>query len=278
MHSSPRRHRARVAAALGAVLLLALAGCGDDDTATSAGSGNGNSSGSGSSGGSALEGTSWILSTDAPLGVALEAIAVTAQFKDGRLTGNSGCNSYGTTYEVDGDSLTVGPEIESTQMACPPAQMLVEQAYLARLPKVAGFSIDGNELTLTDDQGETILRYEATEGAEAIQGDWTVTGYYSGNAITSVLGGVTLTAKFEDGTVSGSTGCNTFTGTYETDGDNITMGPLATTRAACPTPELTTQESQYLIALGLARTFEVAGNRLDLFREGDTYAVSYTSS
>jgi heat shock protein HslJ len=163
-------------------------------------------------------------------------------------------------------------------MACPPAQMLVEQAYLARLPKVAGFSIDGNELTLTDDQGETILRYEATEGAEAIQGDWTVTGYYSGNAITSVLGGVTLTAKFEDGTVSGSTGCNTFTGTYETDGDNITMGPLATTRAACPTPELTTQESQYLIALGLARTFEVAGNRLDLFREGDTYAVSYTSS
>jgi heat shock protein HslJ len=262
-------HRSRVAAALAAVMLLAVAACGDDDdTVSSVGSGNGTS----------LEGTAWVLAADAPLGVALEAIAVTAQFEDGRLSGNSGCNSYGTTYEVDGDSLTIGSEIESTQMACPPAQMAVERAYLARLPKVAGFTIDGDKLALTDDQGETILRYEASEGAEAIQGEWTVTSYYAGTAVTSVLGGVTLTAKFEDGTVSGNTGCNSFNGPYEIDGQDITIGPLASTLAACPTEELTTQETNYLNALQLAKTFEVAGSRLDLFREGNTYAVSYTSS
>jgi hypothetical protein len=71
---------------------------------------------------------------------------------------------------------------------------------------------------MTDDQGDTILRYQATEGAEAIQGEWEVTGYYPGNAITSVLGGVTMTATFEDGTVSGTTGCNSFNGPYEIDG------------------------------------------------------------
>jgi META domain len=130
---------------------------------------------------------------------------------------------------------------------------------------------------MTDDQGDTILRYQATEGAEAIQGEWEVTGYYSGNAIASVLGGVTMTATFEDGTVSGTTGCNSFNGAYEIDGPNITIGPLASTLAACPTPQLDTQETNYLAALELARTFQVAGDRLDLFREGDTHAVSFVS-
>lgn len=278
MHPSPRRHRARVAAALCAVLLLTLAACGDDDDAATSGGSGGNDNGTGNAGGSSLEGTTWILAADAPLGVALEAIVVTAQFKDGTLSGNSGCNTYSTSYEVDGDKLTVGPDIAGTQMACPPAETAVEQAYLARLPKAAGFKVDGTTLSLTDDGGETILKYEASEGADAIQGDWTVTGYYSGNAVTSPLGGVTLTGKFENGTLSGNTGCNTFTGPYQIDGQKITIGPLAATRAACPTTELTDQETQYLIALQLARTFEVAGNRLDLFREGDTYAVSYTSS
>lgn len=49
-------------------------------------------------------------------------------------------------------------------------------------------------------------------GARAIQGQWTVTTYYASNAVTSGVGGVTMTAEFEDGTVSGNTGCNTFNG------------------------------------------------------------------
>jgi len=261
--------RSRLLAAVAVVLLLASA-CGDDDTVSSVAPDD-------ASRGTPLEATTWVLSADAPLGVALEAIAVTAQFQDGRLSGHSGCNQYTAPYEVDGDSLTIGPDIGGTSMACPPAQMAVEQAYLGRLPQVTAFAIDGTTLTMTDDQDKTILRYEATEGSEAIQGDWEVTSYYAGTAITSVLGGVTMTAKFEDGTVSGNTGCNSFNGPYEIDGQNITIGPLASTLAACPTPELSTQETNYLNALQLAKTFQVTGDQLDLFREGGTYAVSFVS-
>ena len=124
-----------------------------------------------------------MLSADAPLGVALEAIAVTAQFQDGRLSGHSGCNRYTASYTLDGDSLSIGPDIGGTSMACPPAQMAVEQAYLGRLPQVTAFAIDGTTLTMTDDQDKTILRYVATEGSEAIQGDWEVTSYHMGTAI-----------------------------------------------------------------------------------------------
>ena len=261
--------RSRLLAAVAVVLLLASA-CGDDDTVSSVAPDD-------DSRGTPLEGTTWVLSADAPLGVALEAIAVTAQFQDGRLSGHSGCNRYTAPYEVDGDSLSIGPDIGGTSMACPPAQMAVEQAYLGRLPQVTAFAIDGTTLTMTDDQDKSILRYEATEGSEAIQGDWEVTSYYAGTAITSVLGGVTMTAEFEDGTVSGNTGCNSFNGPYEIDGQNITIGPLASTLAACPTPELSTQETNYLNALQLAKTFQVTGDQLDLFREGGTYAVSFVS-
>jgi heat shock protein HslJ len=261
--------RSRLLAAVVVVLLLGAA-CGDDDDTVS-------SVAPDDSSGTPLERTTWVLSADAPLGVASDAIAVTAQFQDGRLSGHSGCNRYTAPYTVDGDLLTIGPEIGGTSMACPPAQMAVEQAYVGRLPQVTGFAIDGNTLTMTDDEGDTILRYEATEGSEAIQGDWEVTSYYAGNAVTSVLGGVTMTAKFEDGTVSGTTGCNSFNGPYELDGQDITIGPLASTLAACPTPELDTQETNYLNALQLAKTFQVTGDQLDLFREGGTYAVSFVS-
>lgn len=251
-------------------VLLVVVGCGDDDDAVVAAAPD-------DPGGRTLEGESWLLSADAPLGVALEAVGVTAHFEDGALTGRSGCNEYSTTYDAHGDSLTIGPNIASTQMACPPPQATVERAYLDRLPRVARYAIDGDTLTMTDDQGDTILLFQAMDGARAIRGKWTVTSYYAGNAVTSVVGGVTMTAEFEDGTVSGNTGCNNFNGPYEVDGANVTIGPLSSTLAACPTEELELQQTNFLNALELARTFEVAGGRLDLLREGQTYAVTFVT-
>ena len=251
-------------------VLLIVAGCGDDDDGVEAAAPN-------DTDGRTLEGQSWLLSANAPLGVALEAVGVTAHFEDGALTGRSGCNEYSTTYDVDGDSLTIGPNVASTQMACPPPQDMVERAYLDRLPRVARYEIDGDTLTMNDDQGDTVLLFQAMDGARAIQGQWTVTTYYAGNAVTSVVGGVTMTAEFEDGTISGNTGCNTFNGPYEVDGVSITIGPLSSTLAACPTEELELQQTNFLKALELARTFEVAGGRLDLLREGQTYAVTFVT-
>jgi heat shock protein HslJ len=129
---------------------------------------------------------------------------------------------------------------------------------------------------MTDGQGDTVLSFQAMDGARAIQGQWTVTTYYAGNAVTSVVGGVTMTAEFEDGTVSGNTGC-TFNRPYEVDGVNITIGPLSSTLAACPTEVLELQQTNFLKALELAGTFEVAGGWLDLLREGQTYAVTFVT-
>jgi len=47
--------------------------------------------------------------------------------------------------------------------------------------------------------------------------------------------GVKQTITFTtDGHVHGNSGCNQFTGSYTTDGDRISIGPLASTMMACP--------------------------------------------
>jgi putative lipoprotein len=43
------------------------------------------------------------------------------------------------------------------------------------------------------------------------------------------------TLRLENGQAAGTDGCNQFSGTYETDGDDLTFGPLATTGMMCIT-------------------------------------------
>jgi heat shock protein HslJ len=66
-----------------------------------------------------LEGPAWALSAQPALGSPLDGIVVTARFEDGMMSGESGCNTYTTSYEVDGTSLAIGPEIARTSKACP---------------------------------------------------------------------------------------------------------------------------------------------------------------
>ena len=71
-----------------------------------------------------------------------------------------------------------------------------------------------------------------------------------------------------DGKVSGSTGCNRFTGTASIVGASLTFSPLATTRMSCE-PGLMRQESGILTALQSVKSFVLVGtNRLNLLDAG----------
>jgi heat shock protein HslJ len=150
----------------------------------------------------------------------------------------------------------------------------VEQAYLALLPKVTSFKIEGKTLTLLGN-GTPLVAYDEIDGATALQGKWTVTSFYTGSAIQSPIIDSTLTAEFASGELSGDSGCNTFGGSYEVDGTAITVGKLQSTLRACERTDLQTQEQQYQAALELATTFSVTGNRLDLFRADGGFAVMF---
>lgn len=67
----------------------------------------------------------------------------------------------------------------------------------------------------------------------------------------------------EDGTVSGSGGCNNFTGTYTITGDVISFGPLATTKKACG-PVLTEREYTFFTYLPRINRVKVDDDELFL--------------
>jgi heat shock protein HslJ len=73
---------------------------------------------------------------------------------DGRVQGNSGCNSYSGPYSVSGDTISIGA-LTGTQMLCdqPTGVMEQEQQFLAALQQSRTWRIDGSTLTLRDGSG-----------------------------------------------------------------------------------------------------------------------------
>ncbi len=73
----------------------------------------------------------------------------------------------------------------------------------------------------------------------------------------------------DDGTVNGSTGCNTFSGEVTIEGSEVTFGPMATTRMACADEAVSEQEQAFLLALEgvTGYTIDTEGR---LVIEGDT--------
>ena len=76
--------------------------------------------------------------------------------EDGTVSGDSGCNGLGGTYTVEGDQVTFG-EIVSTLMACDDPRMAQEDAVHRVLTDTATYKIEGNTLTLTNNDVALVL-------------------------------------------------------------------------------------------------------------------------
>lgn len=91
------------------------------------------------------------------------------------------------------------------------------------------------------------------------------------------LGGAAVpTLLLEDGTASGDSGCNTFTGVYSIDGDALELGELAVTEMACD-DDIMAVESAYLAALGEITVFEQDGELLELTSESTDTVLVYSA-
>lgn len=65
-----------------------------------------------------------------------------------------------------------------------------------------------------------------------------------------------------------SAGCNRLMGAARAEGGNLTLGPVAATRMACP-PPLASAEAALLAGLAATARWEVAGDRLRLLDAED---------
>lgn len=251
---------------IGGVVLLAA--CGGDDS----------SSDSANDGGS-LDGTSWLLDVPSTGVDGADDISAPMSFTADSVSGSTGCNSFSGTYTASGSDLEFGA-LATTQMACVSPASDVEAVVVAGLDEVRQYAIEGQQLLLRNGDGETVLTYESYDPRTTIEGAWEITGYLdaANEVFTGPMADTTVTVFFsDDGTVSGSAGCNQFNGTYEVTDGTLSIGPLASTEKLCPDPAgIMEQEALVLANLEAAATVSQEANGVVLLDADGTRVLTLT--
>ncbi|MEA3335254.1 MAG: META domain-containing protein [Chloroflexota bacterium] len=238
--------------------------------------------GTGESAGS-HEGTLWVLQSyanvDGETVSVLPNTRVTAEFLEGQVAGDTGCNRYFGTYVLDGSNLTV--ELGGVTMrACPGLIMTQEKDFLDALASSATYAVDGEQLEISNTDGDVVLTFAADQPLSLTGTPWQLISFNTGNALLSSLTTELITAEFgEDGNMTGFAGCNNYTARYRTKDDSIEIGPAATTRKMCAEPQdVMETEAGYLAALERAASYQIEGIELTLLDQDGTRVAIYRAS
>lgn len=231
-----------------------------------------------------LNGTGWTLTGYLYNGTTLQPLnstTVTLVFsKVGQISGSAGCNHYFASYETKGTTITIG-QAGSTEMYCmAPGVMEQESTYLTLLGKASSVTAGNDTLTFADAKGTTILSFVriVPPAPEPLVGTtWTLDSFYTADAVSSVTAGTTITAVFdENGSVTGSAGCNRYFASYNVTGIPLSIGSAGSTKMYCNGPGVMQQETTYLASLSRAAAFTITGDRLSLADANGATLLSFT--
>ncbi|MFD4294538.1 META domain-containing protein [Rhodococcus sp. NPDC058505] len=190
-----------------------------------------------------------------------------------RLAATAGCNRATGTADFSGGTITAGA-LATTMMACV-GDVGESDAWLTEFFTAnPQWSLDGDTLHLRTGAADvTLLDKKVAQPDRPLTGTtWVVDSTISPTAVTAsraIEESAPSLQIGDDGAVTGSTGCNTFTGTAQVADDSVTFGPLATTRKMCP-PDVAEVERAVLSALDGATTVTIDADRMRLMNDNGT--------
>lgn len=205
---------------------------------------------------------------DAPIPAVEGAGAGLTFNEDGTVTGSSGCNGLGGDYTVAGDQITFG-EFVSTLMACDDPIMSQEGIVHQVITGTGSYKIEGDTLTLSNNGMVLVFRRGASgaeepSGSASLIGAWKLSPYGSADVLSSALADVEAGLMLdEDGTLTGTSGCNEFGGGFTVEGDQITFKEIVSTLKLCDTP-LMGQEEAMQQALTETANYQIDGDTLTI--------------
>jgi heat shock protein HslJ len=216
-----------------------------------------------------LDGTSWVvthISGAATLADAQPTLAVA----DGSVHGNASCNSYSGTLTQDGAKVQISA-VAMTAMACVDQRLTAQEtAFTKAVAAVNGVRATAGGVELTDAQGAAVLTLATAPAStpKALVGTaWKLSGIVSNESVSSPLADTAVSLTFAKDALSGKA-CNTFQGSVTIDGSRLTVGPLSSTKMACPTSQESTQEHTVLTTLQKVTQYAIDGKTLTLTAPG----------
>lgn len=209
------------------------------------------------------------------------ATSLTLNFGADRYGGSGGCNWFLGTYNVAGDSMELNAPSQSDLQCTTPANVMQQEAmYLSALYNVDEYRKLDDKLLAYATGSQLLLTFREAPPV-ALEGTaWSLKFLQDpqDNVVTT-MPGTTVSAAFAGGKVTGSAGCNNYTGTYTLDGDKLTIGDIAVAegnKKTCDSPQgIMDQEAIYLANLaGSVRLVQTAGV-LQLLNADDETSLAF---
>ena len=120
----------------------------------------------------------------------------------------------------------------------------------------------------------------AAQPSVSLEGpNWVLQSYLDAAGQTKqALPDTRVTAKFQDGKLNGSDGCNSYFASYEVKGSQITVGQAGSTMMACSPEEIMTQAAGFYVALATVASFKIEGDQLTLMNAQGNAALVFKAS
>lgn len=198
---------------------------------------------------------------------------------DGKISGNAGANRFFGGVEIDGTSIKIST-VGSSMMMGTPELMAQEGQFLKLLQRSKNYQIVDGELRMLDADGKTVMTFVPRIEPSLTSTVWKAIGVNNGKGgVSSLRKDTEINAEFTaEGRVSGTSGCNSYSGGYKLEGTSIVFSSMAGTRKMCAEPEgVMEQEMKFLQALEKSAVYSIHEDRLELRDASGALQVSFSA-
>lgn len=180
----------------------------------------------------------------------------------GTISGMSGCNSFSGQFTFNNKHFSAS-NLVSTLMLC--NEKNAEPQFIEAISDESLVYIDNNQLVFSKN-GKAVAKFKKGIDNALLSGTWTLESIDGQNANT-LFPDALPTIKFltKEHKVAGMGGCNNYNANYDLDGFLLNVGPIMTTRMACPN---SSSEAKYINALKDSSVISLEGNTLTLSKDG----------
>lgn len=199
----------------------------------------------------------------------VDGYPITLAFAEDSLGGTAACNGYSGRYLMGREGSFTVEGLGQTEMACTPEEtMVAERRYLDALARITWWTVEDGSLVLAGEGAElSYVELPPVPTADLIGTVWVLESLLQDDTAASVGGERATLELLSDGSLIGSTGCRTLTGSYMVRGAEVRVQELAA-GGECPR-ELADQDSRVLSVIGDRFRVQIEGDAMTLTSAGD---------